>query len=103
MILCALLFIGAGTYLLVYLAIASVYGFFYAGCYNNSIFHAGADRKNTGRNMALHEMFLSLGSAAGSLGGGFILQYAGITGALLFLALIQALGLLVLILMDRQA
>jgi predicted MFS family arabinose efflux permease len=103
MILCALFFIGAGTRLLVYVIIASIYGFFYAGCYNNSIFHAGADKKNTGKNMALHEMFLSLGSAAGSLGGGFILQYFGITSALLFLAVVQALGLLVLVLVDRQA
>jgi predicted MFS family arabinose efflux permease len=103
MILCALLLIGAGPRLLIYLVFASVYGFSYAGCYNNSIFHAGADKKNTGSNMALHEMFLSLGSAAGSLGGGFVFQYFGMTGALLFLALIQTLGLLVLVLIDRQA
>jgi predicted MFS family arabinose efflux permease len=103
MILCALLFIGAGKYLFPYLAIASVYGFFYAGCYNNSIFHAGADKKNTGKNMALHEMFLSLGSASGSLGGGFVLQYFGMTGTLLFLALVQTLGLAVLVRLDRQA
>jgi predicted MFS family arabinose efflux permease len=103
MILCALLFIGAGTYLLVYLAIASVYGFFYAGCYNNSIFHAGADRKNTGRNMALHEMFLSLGSAAGSLGGGFCYQYFGIGGTFLMLALLLAAGLALQILLDRKS
>jgi predicted MFS family arabinose efflux permease len=103
MILCALLFIGAGKYLLPYLAIAAVYGFFYAGCYNNSIFHAGADKKNTGKNMALHEMFLALGSASGSLSGGFVLQYSGMTGALLFLAVVQALGLLVLARLDRQA
>jgi predicted MFS family arabinose efflux permease len=102
MILCALLFIGAGKYLLPYLAIAFIYGFFYAGCYNNSIFHAGADKKNTGKNMALHEMFLSLGSASGALGGGFCYQYFGIAGALLFLALVQILGLLVLALFDRQ-
>jgi predicted MFS family arabinose efflux permease len=103
MILCALLFIGAGKHLLVYLVIAFVYGFFYAGCYNNSIFHAGADKKNTGKNMALHEMFLALGSASGSLGGGFVLQYFGMTGTMLFLALVQALGLLVLVRLDRQA
>jgi predicted MFS family arabinose efflux permease len=103
MILCALLFIGAGKHLLPYLAIAAIYGFFYAGCYNNSIFHAGADKKNTGKNMALHEMFLSLGNASGSLGGGFAFQYFGMTGALLFLALVQTLGLLVLVRFDRQA
>jgi predicted MFS family arabinose efflux permease len=103
MILCALLFIGAGKYLLIYLVIASVYGFFYAGCYNNSIFHAGADKKNTGKNMALHEMFLSLGSASGSFSGGFVLQYFGMTRALLFLALVQALGLLVLARLDRRS
>jgi predicted MFS family arabinose efflux permease len=48
-------------------------------------------------------MFLALGSATGSLGGGFIFQYFGMTSALLFLALVQALGLLVLVRLDRQA
>ncbi|MDR1863739.1 MAG: MFS transporter [Treponema sp.] len=103
LILCALFFIIPGTYLLIYLVIAFVYGLFYAGCYNNSIFHSGADKRNTGKNMALHEMFLSIGSATGALGGGFIFQYFGITVALLFLALVQALGLLALVFIDRQA
>jgi predicted MFS family arabinose efflux permease len=102
-ILCTLLLITAGTHVLIYLIIACLYGFFYAGCYNNSIFHSGADKKNTGKNMAFHEMFLSIGSAAGALGGGVFFQYIGMTSTLLIMALIQAAGFLVLVLIDRQA
>jgi predicted MFS family arabinose efflux permease len=102
-ILCALFFITAGTLVIPYLALSFIFGFFYAGSYNNSIFHSGADKKNTQGNMAFHEMFLSIGSAAGSLGGGFCLQYLGMSGALLILALVQAIGLAVLVLIDRHA
>jgi predicted MFS family arabinose efflux permease len=101
-ILCSILLFTAGAHVLIYLGIAFLYGFVYAGCYNNSIFHSGADKKNTGRNMALHEMFLSVGSAMGALGGGFCFQYIGMAGTLLVLALIQAAGFLALVLIDRQ-
>jgi predicted MFS family arabinose efflux permease len=103
LILTALLFAVSGRTAPPYMILAFVLGFFYAGCYNNSIFHSGADKKNPAKNMALHEIFLSIGSAAGSLGGGICFQYLGLVNMFLLLALVQAAGLGVQILLDRRA
>jgi predicted MFS family arabinose efflux permease len=103
MVAAALLFLVAGNRIILYSVMAFCVGFLYAGCYNNSIFHAGADKKNPAKDMALHEIFLSLGGAAGTLGGGFCYQYFGMGNTFLLLALIQAVGLGVQIRLDRQA
>jgi predicted MFS family arabinose efflux permease len=99
----ALLFFAAGKGIILYSVIAFCVGFLYAGCYNNSIFHAGADKKNPAKNMALHEIFLSIGGAAGTLGGGFCYQYFGMGTTFFILALIQAAALGIQIRLDRQA
>jgi predicted MFS family arabinose efflux permease len=103
LIAASLMFLAAQRGIVLYSIIAFCVGFFYAGCYNNSIFHAGADKKNPAKNMALHEIFLSIGGAAGTLGGGFCYQYLGMGSTFLILALIQAAGLGVQIWLDRQA
>jgi predicted MFS family arabinose efflux permease len=102
LVLTALLFAVSGKAIPLYMILAVAFGFFYAGCYNNSIFHSGADKKNPAKNMALHEIFLSVGGAAGSLGGGLCFQYLGPVNLFLILALVEAAGLGVQILLDRR-
>jgi MFS family permease len=98
----SLLFLLAGRMVFLYLFIAAGFGFVYAGCYNNSIFYSGADKKNTTKNMAFHEIFLSTGGAIGSLGGGFCFQCFGMGGTFLALALVQSVGLGTLILLNSR-
>ncbi|MCL2318944.1 MAG: MFS transporter [Treponema sp.] len=97
-----LLFLAAGRLLPFYFAIGLFFGLIHSGCYDNSIFYSGATGKNPKKNLALHEIFMSLGSAAGTAGGGLIYQHFRFTGTCiaLFLFLCLALGLLVLL--DHQ-
>jgi predicted MFS family arabinose efflux permease len=102
LILLALLFLLGNGLVVFYMVIAFGFGLIYAGCYNNSLFHSGADKKNTAKNMAFHEIFLSIGAAAGSLGGGLCFQYLGMGGTFLILALVQAAGLGFLVLLNSR-
>jgi predicted MFS family arabinose efflux permease len=102
LVLTALLFAVSGKAIPLYMFLAAAFGFFYAGCYNNSIFHSGADKKNPAKNMAFHEIFLSIGAAAGSLGGGLCFQYLGLANLFLLLAFIEAASLGVQVLLDRR-
>ncbi|GHU17681.1 hypothetical protein FACS1894163_08880 [Spirochaetia bacterium] len=102
LIFCAVLFLIAGSRLYFYFFVIFLYGFCHSACYTNSIFHSSAGGRNTKKNLALHEIFLSIGSAAGSAGGGFCYQHFGFFGTFLILALVQGIGLAFFILQDRR-
>jgi predicted MFS family arabinose efflux permease len=78
--LCAAMFFLAGNSLVFFFVIAGLSGFFNSGCNTTSTFYAGATGKNPKKNLALHEIFLSLGAAIGSAGGGFLYQHFSFTG-----------------------
>ncbi|MDR1046543.1 MAG: MFS transporter [Treponema sp.] len=84
----ALLFVFSGKNIFMYFIVIFITGFFYAGCYNNSIFHSSAEKKNTKANLALHEIFLSVGSMSGAFGGGLCYQRFGMGGTFFALSLI---------------
>jgi len=96
--LCATMFFLAGNSLAFFFVIAGLFGFFNSGCNTTSTFYAGATGINPKKNLALHEIFLSLGTAIGSAGGGFLYQHFRFTGMsfALTLFLVICLGLLML-------
>jgi hypothetical protein len=98
--ICALAFLPAGSMIPFYFVIIFIYGFAHSCCYNNSIFHSSATGKNPGKNLALHEMLLAIGSAAGSAGGGFFYQRFGFAGTFAALGIVQVLGLALFALLD---
>jgi predicted MFS family arabinose efflux permease len=98
-LLCALFFMLAGKSLFLYFVIIMVYGFFYSSMYNNSIFHSSANARNNKSNLAIHEIFLSIGNMIGSFGGGFCYQHFGMAGTFLALSLILSAVLAVYVLL----
>jgi predicted MFS family arabinose efflux permease len=52
--------------------------------------------------MALHEIFLSIGGAAGSLGGGYCFQFFGMGSTFFILTLIQGAGLAAQFYLDKR-
>jgi predicted MFS family arabinose efflux permease len=100
LVCCALAFLPAGSNIPFYFAIIFIYGFVHSCCYNNSIFHSSATGRNPKKNLALHEIFLSVGSAFGAAGGGFCYQHFGFAGTFIVLAVVQALGLALFVLLD---
>jgi predicted MFS family arabinose efflux permease len=97
-----MLLLPAGNRLYFYFAIAVFYGFLNSGCSTNSIFYAGITGKHPKKNMALHEMISSLGTAAGSAGGGFFYQHFRFTGTCIALFLVLSLGMVFLVLLNRK-
>jgi predicted MFS family arabinose efflux permease len=102
LMLCAFLFIPAGNRLFFYFVIIVLYGFINAGCYNNSIFYSSATGRFPKKNLALHEIFLSMGSALGSAGGGFFYQHFRFAGTSAALTLVLGMGLAAFIVLDRR-
>jgi predicted MFS family arabinose efflux permease len=102
LVVLALALFFSGKIIFFYMIIALIFGFTNAGCYNNSIFHSGVDKKNPAKNMALHEIFLSIGGAAGSLGGGFCLQFFGMGSTFFILTLVQGAGLAAQFYLDKR-
>jgi DHA1 family multidrug resistance protein-like MFS transporter/DHA1 family quinolone resistance protein-like MFS transporter len=100
LVFCALSFLPAGNMIPFYFVIIFVYGFVHSCCYNNSIFHSSATGRNPGKNLAIHEMLLSIGSAVGSAGGGLCYRYFGFAGTFTALGIVQALGLALFVLLD---
>ena len=98
LLLCTILLILAGNRLFLYAVIVILYGFIYAACYNNSMFYSGATGMDSKKNLALHEIFLTIGNAVGTAGGGFFYQHFRFSGTCiaLFLALGAGLGVFVL-------
>jgi predicted MFS family arabinose efflux permease len=100
--LCAFAFLPAGDRIAGYFGIILVYGFVHSCCYNNSIFHSSATGRNTGKNLALHEVFLSVGNGIGSAGGGFCYQRFGFAGTFTALGIVQVLGLALFVALEYR-
>jgi predicted MFS family arabinose efflux permease len=102
LILCPLFFILAGNQFMIFFIIVILYGLTNSASYNNSMFYSGATGKNPKKNLALHEIFLCLGNATGSAGGGLVYQHFGFTGTCLVLILVLGLGMGAFVLMERR-
>ncbi|MDR1374430.1 MAG: MFS transporter [Treponema sp.] len=102
LVFCALALTLAGNRLGFYLAVVFLYGLVNSCCYNNSIFYSSATGRNPRKNLALHEIFLSIGSACGALGGGFCYQRLGFSGAFFVLSLFLGLGLAIFIVLNNR-
>jgi predicted MFS family arabinose efflux permease len=102
LLFCALAFVLAGNRLVFYFVIVFFYGFVNSCCYNNSIFHSSATGKNPRKNLALHEIFLSIGNTFGALGGGFCYQRLGFSGAFFIVSLFLGLGLAVFVVLNNR-
>ncbi|MDR3191928.1 MAG: MFS transporter, partial [Treponema sp.] len=102
LLFCALAFALAGSRLNFYFVIVSVYGFVNSCCYNNSIFHSSVTGKNPRKNMALHEIFISIGNTCGALGGGFFYQRLGFSGAFFIVSLFLGLGLAAFVMLNNR-
>ncbi|MDR1971841.1 MAG: MFS transporter [Treponema sp.] len=100
--LCAFAFVPAGNRVPLYFGIIFIYGFVHACCYNNSIFHSSATGKSPRKNLALHEIFLSIGSAAGAAGGGFCYQRFGFAGTFAALGIVMTLGMAFFVLLEYR-
>ena len=87
--LCALLFIIAGSNIHFYFGIVIIYGLVNAACNTSSVFYSRATGKNPKKNIALHEMFLCLGTAVGTAGGGLLYQHFGFIGVCFALLLLS--------------
>lgn len=101
LVICAFFFLITGSRLSIFVIVAVLYGFLNSACYNNSIFYSGATGKNPKKNLALHEIVMSVGNAAGTAGGGLIYQNFRFTGTSLALMFILGIGLGVQIYLDR--
>jgi predicted MFS family arabinose efflux permease len=102
LVFCSLALMFAGNRLGFYLVVVFLYGLVNSCCYNNSIFYSSATGKNPRKNLALHEIFLSIGSACGALGGGFCYQRLGFSGAFFVLSLFLGLGLVVFVMLNNR-
>jgi predicted MFS family arabinose efflux permease len=91
----------AGSRVSFYFVIVILYGFVNSCCYSNSIFHSTATGKNPRKNLALHEIFLSVGSICGALGGGFCYQRLGLLGVFCVASLFLGLGLAVFVILNN--
>ena len=99
---CTLLFLPAGNRLPFYFIIVMLFGFLNSSSYDNSIFYSGTTGKNPKKNMAIHEIVLAIGHAAGSAGGGLVYQHFRFTGTCLALFMVLGLNMGVLWLMDKR-
>ena len=102
LLLCTLFLMFAGSRLYFYAFVVIIYGFINAACYNNSMFHSGATGKNIKKNLALHEIFMCIGAAAGTVLGGYFYQHFRFTGTCIVLFLAISAGLGILIFLDRR-
>jgi predicted MFS family arabinose efflux permease len=102
LVFCALAFALAGNRFGFYYFIVFLYGFVNSCCYNNSIFYSSATGKNPRKNLALHEIFLSIGSTCGALGGGLCYQRLGFSGVFFIVSLLLGLGLVVFVALNNR-
>ncbi len=80
----------------------TLFGLLFSTSYSNSIFHGCAGVENRGGRMAIHEGILTAGAAFGSFAGGMLYQKGGITGAVVFLIILQATGLLLSLILLKK-
>ena len=102
LIACSVLLLLAGDRLAVFYAIVILYGFVNSACYNNSMFYSSATGISPKKNLAIHEIFLCMGNAAGTAGGGFMYQHFGFTGVCLSLVMALGMGLAAHFIFNRQ-
>ena len=102
LIFCAFLLLFAGSRFPLFFVVVFIYGLINSGTYNGSIFYSGATGRNPKKNLALHEIFLCIGNAIGTAGGGFIYQQFRYAGMALALIMILSLGLGASILLERR-
>ena len=102
LILCSFLLLVTGKSLFIFILVGVLYGFLNSACYNNSIFYAGATGKHPKKNLAFHEIVMSVGNASGTAGGGLLYQYFRLTGTCIALMLFLGLGLGLLIYIDKK-
>jgi len=99
---CATLFFFAGNSLVFFFIIAGLSGFANSGCNTTGTFYASATGKDPRKNLALHEIFLSMGAAVGSAGGGFLYQHFRFAGMNLAHTLVLIVCLVFLALPGRK-
>ena len=99
---CTLTLMLSGSALYLYFVVVVVYGLCNSASYNNSMFYSSITGKNPKKNLALHEIFMSVGTAAGSAGGGFFYQHFGFTGACMALLAVLGLGMFVFVFVGRK-
>ena len=99
---CAFLFLLAGNMLVFFFFVSGLFGVLNSAVNVTSVFYSGATGKNPKKNMAYHEIFMALGMATGSAGGGFIYQHFRFTGLCVALLLMLGLGLTAFIVMGRR-
>ena len=102
LIIISFLYLLAGPHLFLFYGIVLLFGFVNSCCINNSMFHSGATGKDPKKNLALHEILMSIGRITGTAGGGFIYQRYRLTGTYLVLILILCLGFGAFKLLDRR-
>jgi predicted MFS family arabinose efflux permease len=101
LIFTSFLFLIAGNSLLMYYAIAILFGLLHCAGSNSSQFYSGSGR-NPKKNLAFHEIIGSIGNATGTAAGGFLYQRFRFTGVCLVLILFYGLGLWVFILLNKR-
>ena len=102
LMLSVMFFLPAGNLLYLYYVVAVFYGFLYAGCNTNSLYYAGITGKYPKKNLALHEMILSLGNASGTFAGGLFYQHLRFTGTCLAFFLILGIGMGLHVILNRK-
>ena len=103
LLFCSLCLLTTGNNLTIFYCIAVIAGLASSGCYNNSIFYSGTTGKNPKKNLALHEIFMAIGGAAGSSSGGFIYQHFRLPGISIMMAMILLLGAGSIAWMDKKS
>lgn len=98
LVILPVLFLAAGNSLSLFVLFLVIFGLFFSGSYNNSLYHSSAGSQNAGKSMAIHEIFITIGAAAGSFGGGLCYQYLGFRRTFLVLAGLEFLCLLPMVL-----
>ena len=102
LIFCSFLLLIAGKEIFILFLVGILYGFINSACYNNSIFYAGATGRNPKKNLAFHEIVMSVGNASGTAGGGLLYQHFRFTGTCLAMLLVLGTGLGVLFYIDKR-
>ena len=99
---CSLLFLLAGNHLFFFFFLAILFGLLNSACNATSVFYSSSTGKHHKRNVAFHEIYLSLGLAIGSAGGGFVYQRLNLPGMALALSLALSVGVVVFVIINRR-
>ncbi|MCL2007685.1 MAG: MFS transporter [Treponema sp.] len=100
---CAFLFLLAGNTLGFIIFAAMLFGVINSGANTTSVYYSSSTGKNPKRNFAFHEIFMSLGHAAGAAGGGYLYQnfsFRGMSGALM---IVLGAGVVAYIILGRRS